>query len=266
MSSRYAAFAGLKVELQGSVLTITLDNPPLNAMTAAAHDDLGRIWQAAGADPDVRVIVITGGGDRAFCAGGDLGKMIEHWQDRGFWQQGLAEARAIVIAMLECPKPVISRINGHAMGLGATIALAGDITIMVEDAKIADSHVSVGLATGDGGALLWPNLIGLVEARRHLLSGKPLTGAEARAKGLVTEAVPRDGLDAALQQWVDQFLAQSPSAVQTTKQALNLDIVDKAKRYMDDMLRLETRSWESPNHPEAVRAILEKRTPDFVPE
>jgi enoyl-CoA hydratase len=266
VSERYASFTGLSLKLDQSVLTVMLDNPPLNAMTSAAHDELGRIWDVAGSDPEVRVIVITGGGDRAFCAGGDLNRMIDGWPDHGRWQIGLAEARAIVIGMLGCPKPVISRINGHAMGLGATIALAGDITIIVDDAKIGDSHVSVGLATGDGGALLWPNLIGLVEARRHLLSGKPLSGADAKAKGLVTEAVTRDTLDATVQHWVDMFLSQSPAAVQTTKQALNLDILDKAKRYMDEMLRLETISWASPNHPEAVRAILEKRAPQFTNE
>lgn len=261
--SRYASFVGLSVNLHQHVLTVMLDNPPLNAMTTEAHMELGRIWTMAGSDPDVRVIVLTGGGDRAFCAGGDLNRMIANWPDRARWQASLAEARAIIVGMLECPKPIISRINGHAMGMGASIALAGDITIAVDDAKIGDSHVSVGLATGDGGALLWPNLIGLVEARRHLLSGSPLSGAEARSKGLVTEAVARDALDATVQKWVDMFLSQSPEAVQTTKQALNLDIVDKAKRYMDDMLRLETRSWISPNHPEAVRALLEKRAPNF---
>ena len=263
MSSRYASFTGLSVSLSQSVLTVMLDNPPLNAMTSEAHDELGRIWAVAGSDPDVRVIVITGSGDRAFCAGGDLNRMIENWPDKGRWQIGMAEARAIIVGMLECPKPVISRINGHAMGLGASIALAGDITIIVEDAKIGDSHVNVGLTTGDGGALLWPNLIGLVEARRHLLSGKPLSGADAKAKGLVTESVARDALDGTVKHWVDLFLSQSPEAVQTTKQTLNLDILDKAKRYMDEMLRLETLSWASPNHPEAVRAILEKRAPNF---
>ena len=263
MSSRYASFTGLSVSLSQSVLTVMLDNPPLNAMTSEAHDELGRIWAVAGSDPDVRVIVITGSGDRAFCAGGDLNRMIENWPDKGRWQIGMAEARAIIVGMLECPKPVISRINGHAMGLGASIALAGDITIIVEDAKIGDSHVNVGLTTGDGGALLWPHLIGLVEARRHLLSGKPLSGADAKAKGLVTESVARDALDGTVKHWVDLFLSQSPEAVQTTKQTLNLDILDKAKRYMDEMLRLETLSWASPNHPEAVRAILEKRAPNF---
>lgn len=263
MPDRYASFSSLKVSLERSVLTITLDNPPLNAMTSEAHVELAQIWPIAGADPEVRVIVVTGAGDRGFCAGGDLNRMIANWPDRAKWHASLVEARAIIIGMLECPKPIISRINGHAMGMGASIALAGDITIAVEDAKLGDSHISVGLATGDGGALLWPNLIGLVEARRHLLSGQPLSGADAKAKGLVTESVSRDALDGAVQHWIDMFLSQSPEAVETTKQTLNLDILDKARKYMDEMLRLETRSWASPNHPEAVRAILEKRKPDF---
>jgi enoyl-CoA hydratase len=150
------------------------------------------------------------------------------------------------------------------MGLGASIALSADITIIVDDAKIGDPHVNVGLTTGDGGALLWPHLVGLVEARRHLLSGEPLSGAQAAQKGLVTTAVARADLDSAVQTWVDRFLSKSPIALQTTKQALNLDIVDKAKRYIGEMLRLETRSWASPDHPEAVRAILEKRPPNFT--
>ena len=93
-----------------------------------------------------------------------------------------------------------------------------------------------------------------------------MTGKEAAAKGLVTESVVRDELDAAVQRWIDIFLSKSPSALQTTKQTLNMDIVDKAKRYLGEMLRLETRSWASPNHPEAIRAMLEKRTPDFIDE
>lgn len=266
MLGRYAAYTGLKVSLDGKVLTVMLDNPPLNGMTPEAHLELTKIWADAASDTQVRVIVITGGGERAFSAGGDPKKMIENWGDRGRWQVGMAEARAIIVGMLECPKPIVSRINGHAMGLGASIALAGDITIIVDDAKIGDSHVSVGLATGDGGALLWPNLLGLVEARRHLLSGEPVLGKDAKAKGLVTESVPREELDAMVGKWVATLLSKSPSALQTTKQTLNLDIVDKAKRYMGEMLRLETRSWESANHVEAIRAMLEKRAPDFADE
>lgn len=266
MTGRYARYAALAVSLNDSVLRITFDNPPLNSMTPEAHLELTRIWADAGSDPQVRVIVLTGGGDRAFSAGGDPRKMIENWGNRERWHVGIAEARAIILGMLECPKPIISRINGHAMGMGASIALAGDITIMVEDAKIGDSHVAVGLATGDGGALLWPNLIGLVEARRHLLSGDPLLGSEAKSKGLITEAVKRDELDAVVEKWVATFLAKSPSAVQTTKQTLNLDIVDKARRYMGEMLRLETQSWASPNHLEAVNALIDKRAPQFTDE
>lgn len=266
MTGRYAGYTGLTVSLDGNVLTVTLDNPPLNSVTPAAHLELTTIWADAGGDPRVRLIVLTGAGDRAFSAGGDPKKMIDNWGDRGKWQVGMAEARAIIVGMLACPKPIVSRINGHAMGMGASIALAGDVTIVVDDAKIGDPHVSVGLAAGDGGALLWPHLLGLVEARRHLLSGEPLLGREAKAKGLVTESVPRAELDAMVQKWVATLLSKSPSALQATKQALNLDILDKAKRLMGEMLRLETKSWESPNHPEAIRAMLDKRAPEFVDE
>lgn len=263
MSDRYARYQGLTVSLSNHVLTVMMDNPPLNAMTAIMHTELSQIWVEAGADPDVRCIVFTGGGDRAFSAGGNLQGMIDRYGDSGFWHTSMAEARAIIVNMLECPKPIIARINGHVMGLGASLALASDITIIVDDAKIGDPHVNVGLATGDGGALLWPNLLGLVGARRYLLSGEPLRGKDAAAEGLVTESVPRAKLDDAVQRWVECFLAKSPVALQTSKQALNLDIVDKAKRYMGEMLRLETKSWVSPNHPEAVRAILEDRAPNF---
>lgn len=266
MAILYSDFAALKVALDGAVLTIKMDSPPLNSMTAEMHEELTRIWTVAGQDPRVRVIVFTGAGDRAFSAGGNLNDMLDNWGNKARWQLGMAESRAIIVGMLECPKPIISRINGAAIGLGLTLALAGDITVAVDDGHLADPHVSVGLATGDGGALLWANLLSVVEARRHLLTGLALTGAEAAAKGLITQSVPRDGLDAAVAAWVAGFLEKSPSAVQTTKLALNLDLIDKAKRYMGEMLRLETRSWESPNHPEAVRAMIEKRAPSFIDE
>ncbi|MEZ5709784.1 MAG: enoyl-CoA hydratase-related protein [Blastomonas sp.] len=266
MPSRYDSYKALKIQQDGHVLTVTLDNPPLNGMTPEAHEELTRIWADVGADTSVRVAIFTGAGERGFCAGGDPRKMIDNWGDRERWHVGIYEARALIVGMLECPKPIIVRINGHAMGMGASLALAGDITIAVEDALIGDPHVSVGLAAGDGGALLWPNLVGIVEARRHLLSGEPLRGREAAAKGLVTESASREDLDPAVRKWVDIFLSKSPSALQATKQALNLDVLDKARRYMGEMLRLETRSWESPNHREAVEAMIDKRPPSFIDE
>src|SRR3546814_9287933 len=209
-------------------------------MTPEAHEELTRVWADAGSDTSVRVIVFTGAGERGFCAGGDPRKMIDNWGNRERWHVGIFEARAIIVGMLECPKPIVVRINGHAMGMGASLALAGDITVAVEDALIGDPHVSVGLAAGDGGSLLWPNLVGLVEARRHLLSGEPLRGKEAAAKGLVTESTTRDDLDSAVKKWVDIFLSKSPSALQTTKKALNLDLLDKARRSEEHTSELQS--------------------------
>src|SRR3546814_16953415 len=126
--------------------------------------------------------------------------MIDNWGNRERWHVGIFEARAIIVGMLECPKPIVVRINGHAMGMGASLALAGDITVAVEDALIGDPHVSVGLAAGDGGSLLWPNLVGLVQARRPLLRGEPPRGKEAAATGRANAAPPPDTTDAAVEE------------------------------------------------------------------
>src|SRR3546814_20037956 len=181
-------------------------------MTPEAHEELTRVWADAGSDTSVRVIVFTGAGERGFCAGGDPRKMIDNWGNRERWHVGIFEARAIIVGMLECPKPIVVRINGHAMGMGASLALAGDITVAVEDALIGDPHVSVGLAAGDGGSLLWPTLVGLVEARRHLLSGEPLRGKDAAAKGLATDSTTPTELEAAGQKRADSFHSQTPPA------------------------------------------------------
>jgi len=262
----YRDIDGLSLAVDGHVLRVTMDNPPLNAMTPAAHAGLARIWDIIDTDPAVRVVVLSGAGEKAFCAGGDLNAMVTNFGQTERWEASMVEARAIVVSMLACRKPIIARINGHAMGLGATIALACDITLVVADARLADPHVRVGLTAGDGGSLLWPHLTGLVTARRHLLTGDAMTGAEALAVGLVTEAVSRDQLDDRVSHWTQRFLATAPLALQTTKQALNMDILAKARAHLGEMLKLETMSWESPNHLEAVRAALAKRDPQFENE
>jgi enoyl-CoA hydratase/carnithine racemase len=107
----------------------------------------------------------------------------------------MPEARRIVFRMLECDKPIIARVNGHAVGLGAMIALLCDIIIAAEDAKIGDPHVNAGLVAADGGALLWPQLIGFARAKEYLFTGDLMTAAEAERIGLINHVVPADQLD-----------------------------------------------------------------------
>ncbi|MBV9509083.1 MAG: enoyl-CoA hydratase/isomerase family protein, partial [Caulobacteraceae bacterium] len=214
-------------------------------------------------DPATRVVVLTGAGDRAFCAGGNPTAMQETVSKTAGWLRGMPEAREIILGILECDRPIIARINGHAIGAGCSLALACDITVMVDSAKIADTHVKVGLVAGDGGSLLWPHLAGLAKARRYLLTGDMLTGREAAEIGLITEAVPRQQLDERVQVWVDRFASGASRAIGYTKRALNSAIRRQGQSHMDASLGLETLSFLSEDHLEGLKAFSEKRSPVF---
>ena len=165
MAYDYSQYGGVLVGRQNKVLTITLNSPEtLNAFTGPMHTSMSRIWDDVNDDPDVHVVVLTGAG-RAFSAGGNVIAMQKKIDDPDSWDAGMPEARRIVFRMLECDKPIIARVNGHAVGLGATIALLCDIIIAADHAKIGDPHVNAGLVAGDGGALIWPQLIGFARAK-----------------------------------------------------------------------------------------------------
>ena len=260
----YESIKALKIERRGPVLWVILDNPPLNGTTPEMHSELAHVFREVSRDPETRAVVLTGAGDRGFSAGGDINKMAEGLDDHARWCNAMPEAREIILNILECDKPVIGRINGHAIGLGASIALSCDITIMVETAKIADTHVKVGLVAGDGGSLLWPHLIGWMQAKRYLLTGDMLTGREAADIGLVTFAVPADQLDATVEEWASKLANGPTRAIALTKRSLNMAIRHEGQIFMDAQLGLETMSHLSEDHREAVFAFRDKREPNFT--
>lgn len=256
-------YSTLKLERRGPALWVSIDNPPVNAATPAMKAELNRLFRDLSNDSETRCIVFTGAGT-SFSAGGDIQRMARMIEDRALWMESMAEARQLVTDMLDCDKPIIARINGPALGLGATIALCCDITVMAESARIGDTHVRMGLAAGDGGALLWPPLVGIVAARRYLLTGDLLNGREAADIGLVTVAVSDALLDDEVQRWVDKLGSGATQAIGATKRALNMRLRQEAAAYMDAHLGLETLSQLSQDHEEGVRAFLEKRKPDFT--
>lgn len=260
----YQDYKTLEIARKGPAIQLTLNNPPMNSVEPEMHRELATIFRRVSEDQDARVIVLTGAGDKAFSAGADLKRMQGNLENRSLWTRQMGEQREIVLSILECEKPVICRINGHAMGVGATIAASCDISVMVETAKIADPHVKVGLVAGDGGALLWPGLIGMARARRYLLTGDALTGREAANIGLITEAVPAEELDAAVDRWVSYFESAAPLAISGTKRALNAALRSQGQLRMDLDLGLETLSFLSTDHREAVLAFIDKRDPKFA--
>ncbi len=248
--------------LEHGILLITLNRPEkFNACDEEMHTDLTRIWKDVSKDPDVRVVVITGAG-KAFSAGGDMA-MVERLS--GNYQQVsrmLDEATELVYNILACEKPVISAINGVAVGAGLTVALLADISICSEDAKIGDGHARLGVVAGDHAAIVWPLLAGIAKSRYYLLTGEMLSGAEAERVGMVSKAVPQDRvLDEALA--VARTLAAgSQDAIRWTKRALNNWVRD-AGPIFEQSAALEMLTFMGPDVIEGLAAIREKRAPNF---
>lgn len=259
----YGEYKDILVEKRDRVMTITLNVPErLNAFTGPMHTALSRIWDDVNDDPDVHVVVLTGAG-RAFSAGGNVIAMQQKIDDPDAWDRGMPEARRIVFRMLECDKPIIARINGHAVGLGATIALLCDIIIAAEEAKIGDPHVNAGLVAGDGGALIWPQLVGFARAKEYLLTGDLMSAAEAERIGLINHVVPADQLDEKVYTLARRLAEGAMKSIRWTKQTINIPLRQMAHSMMDLSLSLETQSNRSEDHQEAVRAFGEKRRPRF---
>ena len=239
----------------------TLNRPErLNAVNAVMHRELATLTRDIQADRDVRAAVITGAG-RAFCAGGDFSPSGEVM---GSTTGGmLEEARRIVDHLLECQKPLISAVNGYAMGLGATVALLCDVVVAGRSAVFADTHVKMGIGAGDGGQLIWPLLIGVNKAKFFLMSGERINAEEAERIGLASFVVADEELlERAIA--IAAKLAAGPSqAIAASKMAVNAWMRSISASVMPLSLQLEDACFGSPDQKEAVAAFNEKRDPTF---
>ena len=260
----YSRYKTLLTERRGRVLTITMNRPQaLNAVNAALHEDLSRVFEDVRRDRGTDVAVLTGAG-RAFSAGGDLRWMQEAIDDPENFEKVADEARWIVYSILDCDKPVICRLNGDAIGLGATVALFCDIIIAADTARIGDPHVSVGLVAGDGGTIIWPQLIGYARAKEFLFTGELITAPDAARIGLINHSVPVDELDSRVNAMADRLAAGATKAIRWTKRAVNSPLRQIAHAAMDSAIALESLSNLTRDHQEAVTAFGEKRKPRFT--
>jgi len=265
--SDYSRYQYIKVATDARVATVTLDRPAaLNAVNGELHHELERIWVDLGDDSDVDVIVLTGAG-RAFCAGGDIkGLATGEWAGPKTTLVSPAHARRIVERMLDLEQPIIGAINGDAFGLGATLALLCDVIIVNEQARIADTHVRVGVVAGDGGAVLWPLLIGPARAKELLMRGKPLTGSDAARIGMVNYAVPAaEVMDKAME--IARELAAGPTwAIRWTKVSVNKWLKSQVNLILDASCAYEMLTFTTADHREAASAFVERRKPTFKGE
>jgi enoyl-CoA hydratase len=261
---RYEGYEAISFARERRVLAVTMNRPDvLNAVNATLHTELARVFYDVAADSETDIIVLTGAG-RAFCAGGDVDWLQGAIDDPARFEQVAVEAKQIIFGLLDCEKPVICRLNGDAVGLGATLALFCDIIIASDDARIGDLHVNVGLSAGDGGAIIWPQLIGYPRAKEFLMTGKLISGAEAAALGLVNYAVPPNELDARVAKMVGKLEAGATQAVRLTKVSVNVGLKQLAHSMMDASIAYESLTNFSADHQEGLNAFRERRKPSFT--
>lgn len=255
--------SALSIDRADGVLTVTLNNPAMrNAFLPEMDEALIRIFREGDQDPAVRVIVLAGAGE-AFCAGGDVGAMQAALDDIGVFLDGVKNGKRLLQAMIDCDKPIVARVQGDAIGLGATLALSADIVVASEKARFADPHVRVGLVAGDGGAILWPGNIGYAQAKYFLMTGDMVSAREAQAMGLIAKVVAHADLDAEVARIVEKLAGGAQQAIRATKQLLNIGIRQRFAASADAGFALEVISSRLADHREAVEAFSEKRKPDF---
>ena len=263
----FVGYEKLLIERRGAIVVGTMNVPPMNPIDSVLDAEILRFLREADAADDVRVIVLTGAGEKAFSAGGDIKWMKDDLDkpSRPHWSKvSLPLVKNMLQTVINLRKPFITRVNGHAMGLGATLAVLSDISVMVENAKIGDTHVKVGLAAGDGGALIWPLLMGFANARRYLLTGDLMTGKEAAELGLITMAVSPGKLDETVYGFADRLANGAGQAINNTKIAINLLLRSLTDNLIEAHYGLEAQSALSDDHREAVTAFTENREPKFT--
>ncbi|WP_258563909.1 enoyl-CoA hydratase/isomerase family protein [Streptomyces himalayensis] len=251
--------ADLVVTAVGPVRLVELNRPEQrNAMSDELHAGLASVWDGLAADPEARVVVLTGRG-RAFSAGGNLDTMTRVQRDSAYREQQVDEARRIITGMVRCPLPVIAAVNGPAVGLGCSLALLSDLVLIADDAYIADPHVQVGLVAGDGGAYVLPLLVGLTRAKELLFLGDRVSAEDAVRLGIANRAVPKDKLLDEAMDLAGRLAALPVQSLRQTKLAVNRHLEQALDTVMEPALLAERDTMHGPDHIAAVERIMASR-------
>lgn len=266
MSSDYVMDFGrytkIAFERRGRVLTCTLnDAENLNSIAGTLHAELADMWIDVAKDSLCDIIVLAAAG-KVFSAGGNF-QHIDEVRRSGTFPQAMREGKRLVLGALDCDKPVICKLNGDAVGLGATVALFCDIVIAADTARISDPHVNIGLVAGDGGAIIWPQLMGFARAKHYLFTGDRMTAQQAVDFGLINFVYPADELDAKVTDYADRLAAGATDAIRWTKILTNLPLKEVANKLIDSCFALEGMSIAHPDHELALRAAMNREKADY---
>ncbi|MCP4007420.1 MAG: enoyl-CoA hydratase/isomerase family protein, partial [bacterium] len=208
-----------------------------------------------------RAVLLTGRG-RAFSAGGDF-DWFPSLDDLEKLENLRRDAKQMIWDLLDVEVPIVAALNGHAVGLGASLALLCDTIFMAETATLADPHVRVGIVAGDGGVAIWPLVLGPARAKQYLMTGDAVNAQEAERLGLVNRVVSAEELQDQAMAFATKLSAGAPLAVRYTKQAVNKLVKNALNIAFDTSTALEIVTFQSEDHAEALNAIREKRKPHF---
>src|SRR5829696_4343502 len=257
-------FEQLVVTAEASIAVVTLNRPDrYNALGSRIVDELGEALEAIEGSGEVRAMVLTGAGDKAFCSGVDLKERAEMDAD-GRWSHNRAlGAFAERFARLQVP--TIAALNGLAFGGGLEIALACDFRVAAEGARFALPEVGIGIVPGAGGTQRLPRLIGVTKAKELILTGRRISAEDALDMGLVSKVVPRSSLMEEARSLAEEIAANSPLAVAYAKAAVDLaseTTIEQGLRYETAAIRA---TLTSEDYKIGLAAFAEKRTPEFPP-
>lgn len=244
---------------ESGVTVVTLNRPErLNAVNGRLHHELSTFSRDADSDRDTKVVLLAGEG-RSFCAGGDFSG------DRDDGPAMTAEeARQIVDHILEMRKPIVCAVQGYAMGLGATVSLLCDVVVAGRSTVFADTHVNLGIGAGDGGAVIWPMLMGVNRAKWHLMTGERVTGDDLLEMGLVNFLVDDDQIFDKASECAEQLAAGPLKAIMASKVPINNYIRFVSNMVLPLSLSMEFATMNTEDAKEAGRAFREKRDPKFT--
>lgn len=261
--SHPSTYQRLDVSVQEGIALVKMDRPDdLNAVDAVMHSELATVWVDLDSNDDVEVIVLTGAG-KAFSVGGDLdwvrGVHASFAAQRGLMRDGLR----LLDNFLSVEKPIIAAVNGHAIGLGATLAVLADMTIISAAARLGDTHVKAGVVAGDGGAMIWPMIIGVKRAKQFLMTGELIGAVEAERLGLVNKVVARDEVLPTAMALADELRGGATWAIRWTKSSIQQWLRLGRLLTMPSSLALEMLSFNGEDPIEGIDAFVEGRAPRF---
>ena len=259
MSYKYVIY-----EKKGRIAYVTINRPEvMNAISPPVSEELWEVWSEFKNDPEAWVAILTGAGERAFCAGNDLKYQAEHAAEPGAMTIKNPGGFGGTTANFECNKPIIAAINGFAMGGGLEIALVCDIIIAADHARLGLPEPKVGLFAAAGGVHRLPRMIGLKQAMGMILTAKPVSAQEAYRIGLVNEVVPLKDLIPTAERWANDILQCSPVSIRASKESvmkgLEMNVLDAMKAEFPAAMAL----WTSEDLIEGPLAFAEKRPPQW---